>query len=536
MIGEYVRPTNFELVGMSDAIVVATARDGRQGEHGGRVTFEVGEAVKGEASRTVELPGDLGSPGPSDLADISSSHPEGHAGPCNRTTFRRGGRYLLFLEKDEDGQFRRAGDAFSRINEDYAGENNVWMRTVRRYVRLQAGAPPMEQLAVLERLAESGLGPSGEKLVPAEIADIRDHLSSLSPYKPTAYLLAAYAALEQGKVPRHGVRPGSADREQSQAEALSRHLLGETPEQEAQGLAAQRRRVLTSLVNGDHPEAKLLFDRLAARTPEEPETIGLVLRFLAKQGGYDRAFHWIETRLMNQLPRLEPRVARKLILDVAQVQHGEGEGKEPWRSNARAASVWPELALSLYWYQVNSFGADEAIHFGEVFETLPHSDYRARPLLTLALAADYSDGIADWAVSELRDDAKRKAWEALPEETREGATDPGLLPLQVLLTAWEEEHGAVLEEVFCQSELRRLLLIAALGEVGEDIYEDLFGRIAASPLSEDERDLLPSALAKWTVRNSRIGDWSDEEAKRLAAALNGARSEGKPIVCAAGRR
>ena len=234
-----------------------------------------------------------------------------------------------------------------------------------------------------------------ERLAAVEIADIRDHLSSLSPHKPTAYLLAAYDALERGRSPEHGVRPRSADRERSDADALARFVF-DRPAEDGNGQEAQRRQILTALVNGRHPGAMPLFDRLAADTPEDPVTMGLVLRYFAGNGAYGRAFQWIETRLMDMLPRLEPQAARRLVGDVAQLQSEGGDGKEPWRGDPRAAALWPELALSLYWYPVRTFGDDYSITFNSAVRTLPHDDYRARPLLTLALAKGYEKGIAEW--------------------------------------------------------------------------------------------------------------------------------------------
>ncbi|HEX8222605.1 MAG TPA: hypothetical protein VF605_02175 [Allosphingosinicella sp.] len=527
----YVRPSNFELVQISDAIVVATARaerrDRKQDES--FIVFELGEKVKGEAPSRIELPGYLGRPRPSDQADIASSHPEGHQGPCNRTTFRKGGRYLLFLEKGEGGRLRQTGHLFSRINEDYAGEDTVWMRTVRRYLRLQATAAPMEQVALLERLAESGRGLAGERLKPAEIRDMRDHLSSLSPYKPTPYLLAAYAVLEQGKMPSHGVRSRAADREQSDADAIASLVMGEPRREEAPGdLAAMRLRVLTALVDGRHPDAMPVFERLAAETPEDPDRIGLALRFFAKNGAYGRAFRWIETRLMDRLAQLDPAAAGRLIGHVAEMQSGEGEGKEPWRSDARAAALWPELALDLYWYEVRALGAGNVYRFESALRTLPHDDYRARPPLTLALAAGYKEGIADWAVSELGDETKRKAWEGLPEDSRKAGDDPAALPLQILLGAWQTKHEAVLEQVFCRSGPRRLLLLGEIGEYASSNYQPLIERFAASALSIDERAALRTAMQRWQERMHRPGNLFGPS---VAGLLKGEQSKGKPIVC-----
>lgn len=529
MIAEYVRPTNFELVQISDSIVVATARAQRPEGDWTKVLFDVGEKVKGEAPSRLELPGGIGKIRPSDLDSLAQPHPEAGAGMCNRITFRKGGRYLLFLQKDEKGQLRATGEAFSRINEDYAGEDTVWMRTVRRYLRIQATAGPMEQLSILAGLAERGHGPANERLTPAEIADIRDHLSSLSPHKPTAYLLAAYAALERGRTPDHGVRARSADREQSQADTLARFVF-DGPAEGGTDHESKRRQVLTALVNGRHPDAMPLFDRLATESPEDPASMGLVLRYFTRNGAYGRAFQWIEARLMDRLAKLDPQAAMRLVADVAQVQSAGGDGKEPWRDDPRAAALWPELALSLYWYQVRTFGADQAISFGSAIRTLPHQDYRARPPLTLALARSYEKGITEWAVSELLDEAKRKAWEDLPEEIRKARDDPAALPLQIMLFAWHHRYQRVPEQVFCQSEARRLLLIRTLGEVGGNLYSDLIEQIAASPLSAEEREALPAAIEQWGRRNDR--EWMYEgRAARLVAEFRQGKKMAAPIKC-----
>ncbi len=536
VIPEFVRPSNFELVQISDAIVIARVSAVRPGEDLKIITFDVEDRVKGEAPVQVELEGALGKPSPSDQNNIGSSHPEGHAGPCNRMTFRKGGRYLLFLEKDEGTKLRQAGYPFSRINEDYAGEETVWMRTVRRYVRLQSTAAPIEQIASLERLADSRRGLAGEALQSAEIEDIRDHLGSLSPYKPTPYLLAALSGLEKGLMPRRGVRPRSADREQSDADAIAQLALGTPPGDADPGdLEAMRLQLLTALVTGDHPDALPVFDRLAAEVPEDPDRIGLALRFFARNGAYGRAFQWIETRLMKRLAELDPLAAHRLIGHVADLQSVGGEGGEPWRSDPRAAALWPELALSLYWYQVRTFGADRTVRFTDALRTLPHGDYRARPLLTLALAAGFATGVAEWAVLELKDEAKRKAWEALLEETRATQVDPAALPLQILLSAWHYKYSPGVDQVSCQSEKRGLLLIRTLGEVGDSLFSDLIQKIAASALSEEERAALPGAIEQWGRRNDRSWPYEGRAAGFLASFREGKRTAA-PIPCRARKR
>lgn len=505
---EHMPPSGFELVQISDAIVIATALEERPGEYGSVVAFDVGERVKGEAQGRVEVPGRLEDPRPGEPSYVAGPNAIYIGELCGPGPFRRGRRYLLLLEKGENGQLRRTAHSYE-AGMEYSGENSDWVRIVRRYVRLQASAAPMERIAILERLARSRRGVAGEPLNDEEVDDIRDHLGSISPYKATAYLLVAYAALERGRLPAHAVRPRDRD------------------------LAAMKRRVLTALVNGDHPDAMPLFERLAAETPEDPDRIGLALRFLARNGAFGRAFRWVETRLMTRLPQLDRAAAKRLIGHVEQMQEGEEEGKEPWRSDARAAARWPELALSLYWYQVRRFGPDDAFNFSAALRTLPNDDYRARPLLTRALAADHDQDIAEWAVSELSDE-KTKAWDALPENLRNSRVDPAELPLQVLLSAYEAKNQPLLEQVFCQSEARGLLLIRAFGEAGDSLYTDLIRNIAASAMTEKQRALLPGALAQWAERNKESLRSSIHSG--LAADLRRGKQLGRPIDCGEARR
>lgn len=493
---EHMPPSGYELAQMSDTIVVATALEARPGENGPAVAFDVGERVKGEAPGRIEIQGRLEDSDPGDGFVVISEL-------CGPGPFRKGARYLLFLEKDEGDRFRRTGN-WSHTSEEYAGEASARARIVRRYVRLQSSAAPMAQIAILERLARSRRGLAGEPLDEEEVHDLRDHLGSISPFKPTGYLLAAYAALERGEMPEHAMRPRGRD------------------------LVEMRRQVLTALVNGDHPDAMPLFDRLAAQRPEDPDGIGLALRYFARNGAYDRAFRWVETRLMKRLRQLDRRGAMRLVDHVDRMQSGEEEGKEPWRSDARAAALWPELALSLYWYQVRRFGPDDALNFDAALRTLPNDDHRARPLLARALAANHDQDIAEWAVGEL-DAEKTKAWDALPETAGKARVDPAELPLQILLSAFVAERQALLERVFCQSEDRGLLLIRAFGEAGDALYTDLIRNIAASALTPKQRGLLPQALAQWAERNRRSLQSSIHSG--LAADLRKGRRLGRPISC-----
>jgi hypothetical protein len=386
-------------------------------------------------------------------------------------------------------------------------------------------------------MLSTGKGIAGETLSRVELDDIRDHFASLSPHKPTPYLMAAWARIERGEQDEFGLGPTLKGKMlASEANAPSSYV----PEP-----SARRRSLLLALVNGDHPGAMPLFDKLAASPSTVPGELGLALRFFAKNGQYPRAFRWIETKLMNLLPILPEREAVTLIGDVAAVQDGDSsdEGQERWRRDPHAAAVWPEIALALYWHQIRFHGDIDSENFMDAIRVLRVPDYRARPLVTLALAADYEDGVAEWAMAELRDDAKRRAWEARPVDPEwppPSEDDPAWLPLMAMLTAWTKEQENFLAETFCQSERRRHLLISMLGAYGGIIYSDLLSRIDATPaLSEQDRGLVADAIVRFTVRHADLLEplelTMDDSPDRILRQWQKRRGKGTPVPIACAR-
>ena len=277
-------------------------------------------------------------------------------------------------------------------------------QSVRRYLALQTSLPPMEQVAALARMATTGRGGAGESLSPGERADISDHLGAISQWKPTAWLLDAHARLERGQALPFAPRPDAANGEQSGIDDAVAFLLDEPPAPAArQGRERERMLVLQALAAGEHPDALPLFERLSAAPGTGPRARGLILRYLARNGHYPRAYEWIETRLMAELARLGAREARQLVADVAAVQRGDSyqEGRERWRTDTHAAATWPELALALHLYQVRALGEDHVLDLSDAFRPTGAIDYRARPELALALGGGFDPGVSNWAVAEL---------------------------------------------------------------------------------------------------------------------------------------
>jgi hypothetical protein len=509
---DYIRPSNFELVQIADAIVVVSA-EAAAGED--RVRFRVEQTVKGAPPAQLTLGSAvIGTPPPSDLTNLATSNPEGYQGPCNRMSFVSGARYLLFLAHGANGTWRQVAFPFSRINEDYRGEGTIWMRTVRRYAALQQRLAPMAQLDALAGMQASGRTPDGQVLAPSERTDIADHLSSISQWKPTAWLLRVYERSERGEPV--AMRPDSANQEVGPVNDLTALALGEpSSEPGPQGHERVSLAVLAALAAGHHPDAMPLFERLAAAPDTGPAVRGQVLLYFGRNGRFDAAYAWIERALMPQLLRVEQGDAMRLLRDVASTMEGDHseevealwptdpgalERDARWRRDPHALATWPELALALYWYQVRTFGADHAINFPGAIGAIPLTDFRARPQLTLALAANYDQRVIDWATAELARPPVPRAGER-EVYGRERLNDPAILPLRVLVMDGSVRNTAALIRIFCEGGPRRRLAILALGQWGDSLSGELLGRMAAFPrLDEYDRHELRVAAIEVAAR------------------------------------
>lgn len=376
---DYTAPSNFELVALADAIAIATPAPVEEPPEEGTLRlslrFRIDRSIKGVPPDAVEI----------EFAGIA---PGSGPGMCNRSGFERERQYLLFLARGENGEWGRLGYPFAPDSHDYDGEDGPWTRTVRRYVTLQQSLAPMEQLAALARMSETGLDAEGRPLSAPEREDILVHLRSISPWKPTAWLLDLYARLERGEPLPFGTPEAPASPHDAYDRAAAELLGEEWPEGSGAAVAAGgdtasaptappvdpvRSQIWRSLVQRDHPEALPLFERLWAAPETARPFRGLILRYLARNGHYPRAYRWIETSLLAELEALPRRDALALLGHVADVQRGDSweEGQERWRSDARARSTWPALAQAIHRYQLRRLGESEALPFYEATEEQP---------------------------------------------------------------------------------------------------------------------------------------------------------------------
>lgn len=593
--GGYVRPSNFELVQIADAIVIAQPMAERavnrgviptpdkatiedaMGEHWTEPVVRVRllETLKGAAAGEIEVEGlQIGSTWPSDSGQITYSHPEGHMGPCTRTTLAKGKPYLLFLTV-RDGKYFIMGFPFSRVSEDYVGERSLWSRAVRTYLAVQRTNAPMAQIEELESLRDDLTKKMWRtRFEQALVRDIDNHLGSISQWKPTPFLLRAYDDHTAGRPPRYPDRDPSFDAEggvfrptpliyavavtvlaltvfvlilvvrvaivvarrlskraarfwtrrfvvSSVASALAigglavagLHLTREImiermereysgpPLSEAQKKYVKRARILYALLEGEHPDALPIFERLAG-PDANAQDLAMSIRFLAKNGRYLQAFDLIENRALAVLTSASKEGFLTLAYAISEAQEDpyRGEGTARWRSDPNIEKRWPSLAI-----QIVNLGDErefyEAPDFEETLSRGLASDYRATPEVTFAMSGR-SIEIAQWANQELANPEHLRSGEGAAGGT---SADPLHLPLKIAMRWYSLGDDAVhanLEKIFCFSRGRRQTLFRMWGEYGNDDSDSTMMRLAASPSNDEaDRRVLAQSTNAWAKRN-----------------------------------
>jgi hypothetical protein len=504
----YVRPSNYELVQIADVIVVATPIGVRDTEKEAyfdhKVVFRVVQTLKGEVEGEIEVVGlTLGRTRPSDAHEILSAHPEAYMGACNRRTMAKGAAYVLFLSKTAAG-YTPLGYPFSRVNEDYAGEDSPWVRTVRTYLRLQNSEAPMAQLSTLEGLrAEIQAKTSPSRDEQALATDIEMHLGSPSPWKPTEFLLSVYEDLKAGRAPRYKPRSPAFDTEQSEVAAFTDLIMKGSGLDSAKPPPPPRRdprqtALLEMLIEGDHPKAMPIFEAFTA-SGAPADDLAMAVRFYARNGRYREAYRLIEERAVPMIAIAPETEARLLLGAISDVQQDPfyGEGQPRWRDEPDIAERWPKLALKLTLASEERFDDDPG--YTETLKGVLGSDYRANPDLTLMLSGHVNE-IGDWAKRELTREDNLAA-------STGGPDDPLRLPMRIVIRWMGLSDGdkdiAVLTPAFCLGSAQRRMLFQDIGSLGSTFGgQQILQFAAANVVDGADRRVLTTAVPAWDRRYS----------------------------------
>ena len=189
----YRAPTNLELAGHAETIVLARVTGQHRDERGRPTAVVITPltAIKGELPQ-----GDIALAGMS-LAEgargetsrpfeFERPHPDAYSGACIRTVFPLGATALFFLRTDHEGMWAPAGTAFSRWAEDVADADAPWVQLARLYT-IAAGLPPEDRAPFLEDEREALLARTGEPLVQLMADDIARQIAGPAPPPPDPF-------------------------------------------------------------------------------------------------------------------------------------------------------------------------------------------------------------------------------------------------------------------------------------------------------------------------------------------------------------
>ena len=191
---DYRVPTNLELAGHADSIVIARVVGTHQDESGQATALVIRPltAVKGPmpqgdiALQGIELAAEGQAGRPSDPYEFERAHPQAYSGACIRRVFPLGATALFFLRTDHEGMWAPAGTAFGRWAEDVADENAPWVQLARLYA-IASGLPVEDRAPFLEDEREALLARTGEPLAQLMAEDIARQLAGPKPPPPDPF-------------------------------------------------------------------------------------------------------------------------------------------------------------------------------------------------------------------------------------------------------------------------------------------------------------------------------------------------------------
>ncbi|MCB1591819.1 MAG: hypothetical protein KDI90_05145 [Alphaproteobacteria bacterium] len=540
MTNDYDKPTNFDLVHLVDAIVVATPQSqknvGKDPEFPDyEVTFSINQVIKGDIGPVFTSQTGFGSASipalsdPSDPDDLHYAHPESYSGPCIRQSFDVGRSYVLFLSKADDGTYYRPLYAWARVAEDYYGEDSLWMTTIRYYLDVQKQEPDrLKQMDILRKKYEELVAKKEMTDYEAELAqDIFYHLGNVSEYKPTAYLLEEYQALEEGRSNRFAIaeRAEKIDAyltrkaEREAAKIKAERLVAGLPEKEEDPFGwdedepeeydpdDDKVRVIEDLMGGEHPGVMPFFDEVMKKEGHKLKFLNVIAEFYSRNGRYHEALELFRNRAFVVLNTADYWEAWQFFRSALWINHDPNDpDKEKWADDAEVKVWWPEFAYSMYstlslrqeliqrqFFPVPVAPDPDAIK--SELNVLRPQDYRSRPDLAVLLAELYQDPVTDWAEREI------ESYVSDPAVKR----DPNFLALPVLVFFqshfYAPEYHVQFKRYFCSGKEVRAEMLKQLGQV-RGIFGQKFVYYFTSykDYSDEERGLLISSLISLAAR------------------------------------
>lgn len=183
--GIFISPSNYELVGSTEVIILAKAEKKSKKEN--YLDFKVLRVLKGNIfAKNITIQGSTNYAGKSTNGDFSKVRPGAMRGACNAYDYKLGASFLLFLNRFED-KWRVSGPAFTRINEEISNKQSPWLKAVNKYIEISSLNNYQKEKEFLKRtLNDESLNILGLK------DDLESHFSTLSSFKSFDDLISVY--------------------------------------------------------------------------------------------------------------------------------------------------------------------------------------------------------------------------------------------------------------------------------------------------------------------------------------------------------
>lgn len=339
----FLIPSNYELVKETDAILLVEADFFHRAK--GTFTLRVLEVLKGDFPAGTLTEGGMESYlGKGDEKDFRAARPGAYTGACNAHDYQVGKKFLIFVNKTEDG-WNISGPPFSRINEEVGGSRSPWAIAVRHYIRISSLDNYETEKARLRKLQAKARSGQDPVTYPAGLVeDIEKHFESTSPVKPYQDLLALYTG----------------------------------------GSEETRNKVLWAFAWGKHPEAAPLFTDLV-RSGQWVEHTSAVSTYVERTRSKDLA-----KVLLAAYPQIKDKYKRAALTPVL-VQMADEKDTEAMLAALRSADVQEASRLAAWFVR---HPAKEAT---EILRRMLDRRYRARHNLAFALASLGDAEVLKWA-------------------------------------------------------------------------------------------------------------------------------------------
>ena len=313
--------------------------------------------------------------------------------------------------------------------------------------------------------------------------DIAYHLLSRSQLKSTDYLIDTYEALERGEKAPFAIDLPQGLSAEPKLKRLANGGIG--LKDKDRSVYLQKQRILLSLVLGQHPAAMPFFKSLIDENTATPEELGFVIRYFAKHDEYVEALEITKQRGLGIVSGGTYEHATSLVNSLRALHFNPANRKTPrWSKDASLAAWWPEHEFVVVTLYNLRFGADLKVS-KHALEALRPKHYQDNPAVAHELLSNDDKDVKRWASTELK---------RLLSKDVDVNSPAYSLPMKLILLSTGIRNYEYIDNMFCQSNNTRHLLLKYIGTVPAFMSADILERLATyEKLTDIERTALVKA-------------------------------------------